>query len=116
VSAQHTPGPWQAERLLDDDGTPFVLIKETHGCPLARLQHVSNDGANANLIAAAPDHAMLASALVAGLARWEPFAGSGAPSGELCVGGFRYCTTLDEFGVPVLADHTRAALTRAVAA
>lgn len=57
------------------------------------------------------DRAMVAAALVSGIASWEPFAGMGG-DGVLCVAGFRYATRLDELGVPVLSDSSRADLVR----
>lgn len=47
--------PWSALRLLDDDGTPFYLVKDANGCPLARLQHCAEDAKNASLFAAGPE-------------------------------------------------------------
>lgn len=44
-------------------------------------------------------HSRIVAALVEGYARWEPFAGD-ASRGEVCVGGLRYATALDRYGVP----------------
>jgi hypothetical protein len=67
---------------------------------------------DARLIAAAPDHAVYARAITSGAIRWEWFTGS-QTAGELCCDGLRYATELDEFGVPRLEDHTRAAIAKA---
>lgn len=64
------------------------------------------------LIFAAWDHALYAAAITAGLIRWEPFQPLDG-RGEICCGGLRYCATLDEFGVPQLIAHTRAAIQKA---
>jgi hypothetical protein len=112
MSAPFTPGPWVAHRLLDNDGTPYHLVKKfENGCPLARLQHVAEDAANARLIAAAPDHALIGWAMCVGAGRWEPFQSGG--SGEFCMNGLRHCTTLDEFGVPEMTSGMRAAIAAA---
>jgi hypothetical protein len=50
-------------------------------------------------------------AVIAGVARWEYFAGS-IDRGEVCVDGFRYATRLN-VGVPILHDGLRAVLERA---
>ncbi|ODT97433.1 MAG: hypothetical protein ABS82_00310 [Rhodanobacter sp. SCN 67-45] len=104
MNAQHTPGPW----FIGDWGH----IRSVCGriCTVAPKEGAANV-ANARLIAAAPDHAMIASALCSGAARWEPFAsGSG---GEFCIGGLRHATNLDQFGVPVMTDGMRAAIAEA---
>ncbi len=66
---------------------------------------------DACLIASAPNHALIARALCAGIARWEPFASANA--GEFCIGGFRHATQLDEFGVPMMTDGMRTAIAKA---
>lgn len=71
--------------------------------------------ANASLIASAPDHALYARAVTAGVARWEPFGGSDN-RGEVCCGGLRYSTVLDVFGVPCLSSAMRSALAKKVGA
>lgn len=87
-------------RLEDHDGT---LIGYIYGPATTRL------------VTAAPDHALLAAAFAARIARWEPFSGTADPrSGELCTKGFRYATHLDEFGVPILNRNTRAILIQAM--
>jgi hypothetical protein len=87
------------------------------GTSITRWQAItlpsSEEGqANARLIAAAPDHALFASAIAAGVIRWEMFDGK-KDSGEICVNGLRWATQLDEFGVPVLTQNTRAAIAKA---
>jgi hypothetical protein len=60
--------------------------------------------ANASLISAAYDHALVASTLASGKLRWEP------ATNELCFNRIRRATELDPFGVPRLSDGLRAAL------
>lgn len=64
---------------------------------------------NAKLIASAKDHALFASSLIHGVIRWEFFHAS-TTDGEVCAGGMRYPTKLDEFGVPILNRLIRAAI------
>jgi hypothetical protein len=69
------------------------------------------DEANARLIAAAPDHALICWAMCVQDAAWEewtPFDGRG----EFCFAGLRYATRLDEFGCPALTPALRAAITQ----
>ena len=114
VKQPHTPGPWF---LFANDhcvGGPCDHPDgPTAGVAICNMQRrgVAENQANARLIASAPDHAMFASALIQKLARWEPFPGSES-DGEVCVGGLRYCSKLDEFGVPVLTDATRAEISK----
>ena len=103
----HTPGPW-----INDDG----IISPPDNCDghvwIADCRSATNAIANARLIAAAPDHAMIAAVLCAGVARWEPYHG---PKGEFCIEGFCHSTTMDEFGVPSMTHALRAAIDRALA-
>lgn len=57
-------------------------------------------------IARAEDHTLVARALCAGAARWEPF-GPRTDIGELCVGGLRYAAEVDAAGVPRLYPEVR---------
>ena len=59
------------------------------------------------LIAAAPDHALVARLLCSGMARWE------RATREFCFNGLRYATELDEFGVPIIHDVLRAVIAKA---
>jgi hypothetical protein len=59
------------------------------------------------------DHTLVARALALKVARWEPFSGS-STTGELCFGGIRYGSNLDEFGVPVLDEVSRERLVAAL--
>lgn len=77
-----------------------------------RICFMSNTGerpegfANAKLIAAAPDHALVCWAMCVQDAIWEewvPFDGKG----EFCFAGLRYATSLDEFGCPKLTPALR---------
>lgn len=69
------------------------------------------DAANARLIEAAPDHALICWAMCVQDATWEEW-GSGN-EGEFCFAGLRYVTSRDEFGAPVLTPALRAALAKA---
>lgn len=122
-----TPGSWTAEDRGDriaihqPDNAP-VWLGEVASVELSDLDD-EQDGtarANASLIAAAPDHALLLAAFSKGAVRWEPFSLNtrfvkDTGKGELCVDGLRYVTALDAFGCPVLTDHLRAAVAKAVA-
>jgi hypothetical protein len=66
--------------------------------------------ANAHLIAAAPDHALIGWAMCVQDGTWEEW---GPGKGEFCFCGMRYATSLDQFGCPVLTDALRAAITKA---
>ena len=89
---KHTPGPW----IPDED---HIFIMGPQGEMIAEMR---GEGAelpiegNARLIASAPDHALIASALCSGMIRWE------AKTKEICLNGLRHSTDLDEFGVPTL--------------
>lgn len=109
-----TPGPWRVSQLglsvlagpSDPNGrfpNGRVVAKTSTDCPL------SERGPNARLMAAAPDHALVARFLTVGLMRWESFEGR-EKSGELCYRGLRHTTHLDEFGVPALTPGLRAEL------
>lgn len=72
--------------------------------------------ADADLLAASYDHALLLAALVSCKARWEPF-GSGLATedrGEVCINGIRHATQLSAFGTPLLTASLRTALRRAL--
>jgi hypothetical protein len=66
--------------------------------------------ANARLIAAAPDHALICWAMCVGAGAWDPW---GDGRGEFCMNGVRHATALDEFGAPVVTPALRAALCKA---
>jgi len=113
-NTKHTPGPWKAERT----GAGHILRIYPPGddeppiCgQFVNYSAVMNE-ANARLMALAPDHATVAAALATGTVRWELFTGDNI-RGEICVGGLRYATHLDEWGVPVLSENTRTALAKA---
>lgn len=100
---------------------PWRVVENRHRSQRLRVagsfdyQHVCqvNAGltqrANARLIAAAPDHALLLAAIVSGRARIEPL----GANVEVCTGGLRYATKLDENGCPLVSDVIRTALLRA---
>lgn len=116
METKHTPGPWTVTRYSTSAGQVRIVTNDSNALPVATANHGDGIGmkttaANARLIAAAPDHALVARAMSAGVARWERF--SDAESGELCFGGLRYWTKLDEFGVPTLSASTREALAKA---
>ena len=115
-----TPGPWEVygATQIAKFGDDWACIAGVHrlrpksGNSSAHVELAGlNDPdfheqcANARLIAAAPDHALLARLFAMQLIRWEPF-GNGT-DGELCFAGLRYSTSLDEFGVPRLIDVLR---------
>lgn len=64
----------------------------------------------ARLIAAAPDHALVARQMcgITDPLVWRPW---GDGRGELCYDGICHVTRLDEFGVPEMPAHLRAKLT-----
>jgi len=109
---KHTPGPWTASAdHLITVGTCLLgwQIWGAKRICLTERQNVGleQEAANARLIAAAPDHAIVARLLIQGKARWEPY------TSEFCLNGMRYSTSLDEFGVPVLHSVLRSAIARA---
>jgi hypothetical protein len=120
---QHTPGPWRAEEEDALDSVPFIPIEAGEAGAWRKVCEVNGepeglhiDGvalANARLIAAAPDHALICWAMCVQDARWDE--GSNG-EGEFCFAGLRHWTRLDEFGCPVLTENLRAVLTRAKAA
>jgi hypothetical protein len=82
--------------------------------PAPKLAAKANDfpleevEANARLIAAAPDHALICWAMCVQDATWEewvPFDGKGE-----FIFGLRYATALDEFGCPKLRPALREAI------
>jgi hypothetical protein len=109
-----TPGPWTA----DPDRRPgwewnwhVYAGRDDRICFMANTSpDVGLAGANARLIAAAPDHALICWAMCVQDATWDEW---GPGKGEFCFAGLRHATTLDEFGAPVLTDHLRALLTQA---
>jgi hypothetical protein len=110
VTGNHGPA-WDT----DEDGNDVEAGESCTG--VARVEGNPTSGpvtlANARLIAAAPAHAVLLSAMVRGLARWEAFPGGDGRKGEVCVGGLRYATELDETGCPVIQPHLYRVLARA---
>lgn len=115
--SKHTPGPWIADRDHQTHLTGHITI--CVGSPstglnwdiVAVVEKCEEVDANAKLIAAAPDHALYAAAITTGIARWEPWEQAG--KGEVCVGGMRYATSLDDFGVPELSENIRLAIRNA---
>ena len=102
---EYTPGPWEQRTLMvvASDGSQICHTGGTRYRGPTPQPHESE--ANACLIAAAPDHALIAWGLAHGHIRWEP--------NELCGFGFRHSTKLDEFGVPEMTDALRRDLEKA---
>lgn len=102
---QFTPGPWRK--------CPDEYVVAGDGIAIARAclpDSRDEQDANAHLIAAAPDHALIGWAMCVQDARWEewvPFDGKG----EFCFAGLRYATSLDQFGIPKVTPALREAIT-----
>lgn len=119
----HTPGPWTNEdfEITAEDGSVICSVNNVDDFPCIEEDNTENGTkqliaefeANARLIADAPDSTLLLRALCLGVARWELFAGSKI-GGEVCCGGMRYSTELNEFGVPAIGAHVRHALQQAI--
>jgi hypothetical protein len=125
VNVKHTRGPWVSSiSSMADDlrssfeirplGTLRSLIATVSRWKVSGPEAVAEGEANARLIVSAPDYALVLWALTSGYATWEPWAG--LPKGELCFGGLRYVTDVDELGCPVLHEVTRPRLEAARAA
>jgi hypothetical protein len=114
VSAAFTPGPWQVNATVQADRRNIFGLNPTAAFHVGTLVSGSKSklsvfDANARLIAAAPDHALICWAMCVQDARWEewvPFDGKG----EFCFAGLRHATSLDEFGCPRLTDTLRTAI------
>lgn len=100
---KHAPGPYRRAT-----GFRELTIIDSRGEDVARVLCcvATEDEPTADLLAAAPDHALVLYALTCGLARWEP------TTRELVVDGLRYATTIDEFGCPKVSPVMRDALLR----
>lgn len=117
--SKHTPGPWMADywryditqniriRRLGErpEETVAVIIKSDD--PVFEIMNE----ANAQLIASAPDHALMLSVLATRKAHWVQW--DGGTQGEFCMDGLRLYTTLDEFGCPQMTEPIRAAIAKA---
>lgn len=124
--AQEKPTPfpwkWDGDDLCHigtdyerEDGVPADPHRYTGISANRKLRGSPVLAANKRLIAAAPDHALIASALCNGIARWERWFGYEG-KGEVVVDRLRYTAQLDEFGVPELHSVLRAAIARATSA
>ena len=105
----HTKGPWKA--TTNAYGCHFVQRWEAgreHELICGGNSHDTLTEANARLIAAAPDHALICRAMCVASGRWEPWVDG---RGEFVINGLRYATELDEFGCPVVNETIRAAIT-----
>ncbi len=100
---------------LNIGSAKLLLQAETERASLRaevkRLEQVERNYADDRT--AASDHALFASAVCRGVARWERFSGT-STDGEVCVGGMRYSTQLDHFGCPVLSERIQHELAKAV--
>lgn len=135
MSAAHTEGPW----MVEDHGTMHprdaegllvrtvdhlflrvvstvvdIDVADLH-CDADDEEAVETTRADAALVAAAPDHALLLATMATGALRWDSWApdADGNRRGELAFDGLRYATRLDEFGCPILTDALRVALVKA---
>jgi hypothetical protein len=118
---KHTPGPWHRSESGD---TTYIIGHPTWPCSrngheqeweVAVIddllgEHPAEARANARLIAAAPDHALIGWAMCVAAGRWEPL---GDMSGEFCINGIRHMTKLDEFGCPAMSAGMRVAILKA---
>ena len=102
-TVKHTPGPW----WVAGKGTIRWGDAKSHLTGWIASVNWRNRDANARLIAAAPDHALLLWAMCVGAGRWEPL---GDLSGEFCINGIRHLTRLDENGCPEMTAGLRNAI------
>jgi hypothetical protein len=122
----HTPGPWHinpgdATGFKTYSGEPgvYARARPTDDYFVLKIAEMDTNvparerKANARLIAAAPDHALVCWAMCVQDATWEEW---GSGKGEFCFAGLRHSTHLDEFGCPVLTDNLRAAIAKATGA
>lgn len=102
------PGASEVRRRTEAKDFPITSKKI---CDVTEGAYIAPNtaAANARLIAAAPDHAIVLRGLANLTLRWETFDGS-ETRGELCYNGVRHTTTTDEFGCPQLTDALRSAL------
>lgn len=116
-----TPGPWEQDFMDDyaimaENGSAIATVLTGADFPCLnddeQLAVIPECEANARLIAAAPDHALICWAMCVQDGRWEewtPYDGSG----EFIFAGLRYATRIDEFGCPKLTPALRAAISQA---
>lgn len=102
---QFTPGPWEVDGYHVYAPSPFQGARRK--ICIVR----DNPAANARLIAAAPDHALICWAMCVQDATWEEWGADGR--GELCFAGLRHATELDEFGCPRVTAALRQAISKA---
>ena len=116
ITTKHTSGPWRIANLVKRWHDAYRII----GLKSKQVAQVSTDGgrndseetlANARLIAASPDHALVLRLITSGKAMWRIWGPD--HQGELCIDGVRYATKLDEFGCPELHPLLRAAISKA---
>jgi hypothetical protein len=108
---------WAVESTVHTDRKNIFAFASEHGAYhvgtliSGSKSNLDRFDADARLIAAAPDHALICWAMCVQDATWEEMGTDG--KGELCFAGLRHVTTLDEFGAPVLTDNLRAVLSKA---
>lgn len=110
----HTPGPWllgysNHHHSHDIYAGKAAGFKHIAFVNTGHADDADKSEADARLIVAAPDHALIAAALCAG-ARWE------SATREFCIDGLRHATTLDQFGVPKMTSGMRDACAKVLAA
>jgi hypothetical protein len=115
VSAQFTPGPWHITQTVHI-GRKNIFGMGDRPYHVGTLISGSKSkldlfDANAALIGAAPDHALVAWAMCVQDATWEELGDDG--KGEFCFAGLRHVTSLDPFGCPALTENLRGILSRA---
>lgn len=113
-----TPGPWRNNGRLGF-GHHITSDRESPGGQIAVAYGESNpDGLyNAELIALAPDHALLLRALKLRKAELDPRADADAHvllTDASVAGGTLYVTEYDACGIPALTPELREALRRAI--
>ncbi|TMJ05798.1 MAG: hypothetical protein E6G97_01995 [Alphaproteobacteria bacterium] len=127
MSAQVTSWCWRrfgdVLMLVTETGGALVILApsrrkakpeiQTRDLKTGMLRAIHKDDEAAQLIAAAPDHLLIARAMTLSIATFERWQHPG--KGEICFGGLRHATTLDQFGVPSLTASTRHELAAAVA-
>jgi hypothetical protein len=111
VVVMSAPTPWIASQYLDS--ADWGVIAQDDTIVIGISSRITKE--HAHLFAAAPDHAAIARAICAGIARWEPFSRS-LDGGEFCISGLRHSTRLDEFGVPAMTEGMRAAIAKTTGA
>lgn len=104
--AKHQRWGSHAEALCNEVARLRVeLAKWETNCTGKHGSQAACSGVETSGVRPDSDAEVFTRAVVAGVARWEPFSGM-SDQGEVCVGGLRYSTRLD-VGVPVLGPALR---------